>query len=205
MIEAAQALERLCTGHRRFISETMERPRADIAWRRTLATGQQPFAAVLTCSDSRVPPELIFDQGFGDLFIIRVAGNILSAAVRESIAYSLHHLGVRLVVVMGHTKCGAIKETIAHGHAEHESELLSSLFPALTMARERGHEDITTGTACCNALRVAQLLETHDATKHLVSEHGCRVIPMLYDLDSNHVSVVDASGTLTSLVSITIA
>ncbi|KAI7835940.1 hypothetical protein COHA_010173 [Chlorella ohadii] len=112
--KAAQALEQLIEGNRRFVKGQQQGcVHPDEHLRERLRGGQAPKAVVLTCSDSRMPPELIFDQGFGDLFVVRVAGNIVSEHVLGSISYALQNLGTRLVLVLGHTKCGAVKAAVA--------------------------------------------------------------------------------------------
>jgi carbonic anhydrase len=109
---AAEAWGRLATGNARFARGEQVHPHEDLAWRQTLVTGQHPFACVLGCADSRVPPELIFDQGLGDLFTIRAVGEVLDDAVVGSIEYAVEHLHVPLVVVLGHTGCGAVGAAI---------------------------------------------------------------------------------------------
>lgn len=112
-ISALEALERLQEGNRRFVSDSREETSDSTHRRRTeLATGQNPFAIILGCSDSRVPAEIIFDQGLGDLFVIRVAGNIVAASQVGSIEYAAERFGTGLVVVLGHSSCGAVTATI---------------------------------------------------------------------------------------------
>lgn len=107
-----EAYEALISGNQRFSQGTMTHRNQEEARRRALANVQRPFAVVLSCSDSRVPPELVFDQGLGDLFTVRVAGNILGSAQVASIEYAIEHLGAKLVVVMGHESCGAVRATL---------------------------------------------------------------------------------------------
>jgi carbonic anhydrase len=106
-VGADEALARLVEGNKRFVEMKLTHPEQDIACRTTLAKGQQPFAVILGCSDSRVPPEVIFDQGLGDLFVVRVAGNVADDIGIASIEYAVEHLGSRLIVVLGHERCGA--------------------------------------------------------------------------------------------------
>jgi carbonic anhydrase len=113
MISAHEALERLRDGNRRFISEVRsQHVFASEARRSSLAEGQEPFAIILGCSDSRVPAEIVFDQGLGDLFVIRVAGNIVAPSQIGSVEFAAERFGTRLVVVLGHSQCGAIVATI---------------------------------------------------------------------------------------------
>ena len=109
---AAQALEWLKEGNLRFASSRPRHAHEAASWRKHLKSGQQPFATILGCADSRVPPELVFDQGFGELFVIRVAGNIVSTDVLGSLQYAVRHLHTPLVVVMGHESCGAVTAAV---------------------------------------------------------------------------------------------
>ena len=113
MITALEALERLREGNLRFMSDDEEPSMlTSQAARRQLTYGQEPFAIVFGCSDSRVPVEIVFDQGLGDLFVIRVAGNVVAPSQIGSVEFAAHQFGTRLVVVMGHSKCGAVTATI---------------------------------------------------------------------------------------------
>ena len=105
---ARAALDRLIAGNRRFVEGRPIRPDADTEWRQRLLEGQHPFATIVCCSDSRVPPELLFDEGFGDLFVVRVAGNVVGPDVIGSIEYGVDHTSTPLVLVMGHEGCGAV-------------------------------------------------------------------------------------------------
>jgi carbonic anhydrase len=108
------ALETLMKGNDRFLSGSPVHPHETSNWRSQLKEGQKPFAVVIGCSDSRVPPELVFDQGFGDIFVIRIAGNVIDTDVLASVEYAIEHLETKLIVVLGHTGCGAVKATIDH-------------------------------------------------------------------------------------------
>ena len=111
MISANAALDRLRTGNARFVRNDSTMRLSELN-RSALAAGQAPFAIILGCSDSRVPAELVFDQGLGDLFVIRVAGNIVAPSQIGSVEFAAEKLGSRLVVVMGHTNCGAVAATL---------------------------------------------------------------------------------------------
>lgn len=109
----AEALARLLEGNERFVAGRAQHPHDSASWRQALAGGQQPFAAVLGCSDSRVPPELVFDEGLGDLFVIRQAGHVADEDTLGSLEYAVEHLGVRLVAVLGHQSCGAVQAAVS--------------------------------------------------------------------------------------------
>ncbi len=112
MISAADALQRLREGNRRFAEGTSLDRGASQSRRHELASGQEPFAIILGCSDSRVPAEIVFDQGLGDLFVIRVAGNVVASSQVGSVEFGASRFGTRLVVVLGHSRCGAILATL---------------------------------------------------------------------------------------------
>lgn len=103
-----EAMERLLAGNKRFVSGKLNHPHTAMDWRKRLVGGQKPFVTIIGCADSRVPPELLFDQGFGDLFVIRIAGNVVDTDVAGSVEYGVDHLGTQLVMVMGHEGCGAV-------------------------------------------------------------------------------------------------
>jgi carbonic anhydrase len=135
--------EALQAGNQRFILQQQERPHQDIIRRTELRRGQNPRAVVLSCSDSRVPVELIFDVGLGDLFVVRTAGEILDPAVLASIEYAIKSLGVELVVVMGHESCGAVAataEALSGGNIPNGLEriLVEKVAPSILEARARG-------------------------------------------------------------------
>ena len=133
---SAEALVRLKQGNARFLAGQARFPTVQKEVLAELARGQKPFATILGCSDSRVPPELLFDASFGELFVVRNAGNVLGATIAGSIQYASVHLGTKLLVVLGHGSCGAVQAAIAekfHG-ATHKSRialLLQEIFPAL--------------------------------------------------------------------------
>src|SRR6187431_1232776 len=139
MISAQEALARLREGNTRFASGVRDGdPIANRARRLALTSGQEPFAIVLGCADSRVPAEMVFDQGLGDLFVIRVAGNIVASSQVDSVEFAAARFGTRLVVVMGHTQCGAVIATLdeLQGRATTESRNLRSIVDRVRPAVE---------------------------------------------------------------------
>jgi len=133
---ADQAFARLVAGNKRFVAGKARFPTVQKAVLADLAKGQRPYATVIGCSDSRVPPELVFDASFGELFIVRVAGNVISPEVMGSIQYAAVHLGTPLFVVMGHAGCGAVQAALSamdKGTREHEriALLLDRILPGL--------------------------------------------------------------------------
>jgi carbonic anhydrase len=131
-LSAANALQLLKDGNTRYMEDHMEHPHEGSQHRVELSIAQHPFAIILGCADSRVIPELIFDQGVGDLFVIRLAGNVADDAVIASIEYAIEHLGTRLVVVLGHENCGAVKAAVNHEMSAGKiNSLLYYIEPAL--------------------------------------------------------------------------
>ncbi len=107
----------MIAGNNRYLEGNLEHPHQTLERRGDLASGQEPFACVLSCADSRVPPEIVFDQGLGDLFVLRVAGNIVNDMIMGSLEYAVEHLGASLIVVLGHKRCGAVSATVQGGTA----------------------------------------------------------------------------------------
>lgn len=195
-LDANAALARLVAGNDRFVADKMERPRADINRRNALEGGQAPFAIILSCADSRVAPELIFDQGLGDLFVIRVAGNILDdAAVLGSIEYAAAYLGTNLVVVMGHQGCGAVQAALGGGsHTKAIDEIARAIQPVVAKARAMDGDEVE-NTVRLNASHVAQNLRGHKDVMHdLVQDKGVNVVSAYYHLGSGKVEFLDSEA-----------
>ena len=179
MITALEALERLREGNRRFASDarppdTLRTP----ARRNDLAAGQEPFAIILGCSDSRVPAELVFDQGLGDLFVIRVAGNIVAPSQVGSVEFAAARFGTRLVVVLGHSRCGAILATLEELRqpTDHQSRNLRSIVDRVRPSVEAllGPTSGTTRRPWC---RQAVRANIRASTHHL--RHGSEILEQL--------------------------
>ena len=176
--QSNKALDLLKSGNERFVSGTLM-PKDDYAaLRENLSTGQHPFAVVLCCSDSRVAPEIIFDQKLGDLFVIRNAGNVIDKHVLGSIEYAVEHLGTSLVVVMGHSCCGAVTAT-----------RLGETLPDNIMAITRRIKPSIDTSYCIDdnarrhATRMARLIQRDPIIKHL----NAQVVSAFYDLQSGKV------------------
>ncbi|MGC4085115.1 MAG: carbonic anhydrase [Vicinamibacterales bacterium] len=138
---ATASLARLKAGNARFVANPQEALPVDAGRRAALAKGQTPFATVLSCADSRVPPEIVFHTGLGDLFVVRAAGNITDKAILASLEYSVEHLDVPLVVVMGHESCGAVKAAIetpvGQSLGPNLDYLVSAIRPSVTATASR--------------------------------------------------------------------
>jgi carbonic anhydrase len=135
-LSAEEGLQELLDGNRRFVRDKLKNPRQKVRRIVEVSCGQAPFAAILSCSDSRVPPEIIFDQGLGDLFVVRLAGNILDDAGVASLVFGVTHLGARVLIVLGHDSCGALAAAV-DGHEDVGDEgpyFPIALGPAVTAA-----------------------------------------------------------------------
>jgi carbonic anhydrase len=186
-----QALKNLFDGNARYVLSRAIHPDQTTARRIEVAAGQHPFAVILGCADSRVPPELIFDQGLGDLFVVRVAGNIASPEILGSIEYAVEHLGIPLVMVLGHEKCGAVKATADHERGDvHVGTLVKAIEPAVEEARKQ-KGDLIHNAVACNVRRAVQIIRTATPTmKGLVAAGKLKVIGADYDLATGKVDLV---------------
>jgi carbonic anhydrase len=184
-------LKELEAGNARFVSGKPKHPDESKARRTELAQGQHPKAAILGCADSRVPPELVFDEGLGDLFVVRVAGNVADAVDVGSIEYAAEHLGVGLVVVLGHHSCGAVKATAdSGGKAEGNiGAIVAEIAPAVEQAKATpGKEGLVDDAVHVNAKRTAgALVDRSPILKKLVEEKKVKIVSAVYDLKSGQV------------------
>jgi carbonic anhydrase len=187
-----QALARLMEGNRRYARDKEQHPDETLTRRKELENGQHPFAVILSCADSRVPPELVFDQGLGDLFVVRIAGNIVDDDDLGSIEYAVEHLKTRLIVVLGHEKCGAVSAAVEGANDPgHLNSLLSAIQPAVEETRNVPGDKIH-NCVIANARRVArQIRESEPVMKELVQRGAVKVVAADYALDSGMVTLLD--------------
>jgi carbonic anhydrase len=204
MLSADEALERLRSGNRQFVAE-LGGGSAQISEsrRRELVGGQEPFAIILGCSDSRVPAEIVFNQGLGDLFVIRVAGNIVAPSQIGSVEFSAEQHGARLVVVLGHTQCGAILATIEElgRRSEDQSRNLRSIVDRVRPSVEALMETEVAKNpaelvrrAVRNNIRMSvnQLRHGSEILEHLVENEGLRIVGAEYSLETGVVEFLDS-------------
>lgn len=159
--------------------------------RAEVASGQHPMAIIVSCSDSRIPPEIIFDQGLGDIFVVRTAGHVLDDAALGSIEYGAEHLRVPLIVALGHQSCGAVQATVEASQAPGRiSALVSRIQPAVLKARAQGG-DVLDGAVRIHALSVARQIEsTEPILSELVKDGRLKVVGAYYDLASGQVQLL---------------
>jgi carbonic anhydrase len=194
-ISAEQALELLISGNQRFLNGTSRLRKLTRADFSDLARGQHPFATILGCSDSRVPPELIFDTGPGDLFVVRVAGNVFSPEVAGSLQYAGSHLNTQLFVVLGHEGCGAVAAALANRDegAEHRSRiqlLVNAILPGLPQSNSDSPEARISEAVESNVRwTVRQILETPEGRMR-VAEGRMKIVGAIYDVASGRLRLL---------------
>ncbi|MDZ7292358.1 MAG: carbonic anhydrase [candidate division KSB1 bacterium] len=186
-----QALKELMIGNQRYVATQLTHPHQTAMRRAEVAKGQRPFAIILGCSDSRVPPEIIFDQGLGDLFVIRVAGNILDEVVVGSIEYAAKHLGVHLIVVLGHKRCGAVEATVKGGEAPSQiKRVIAALKPAVEKVRGLSG-DLVENVVKANIEMVVDCLKSSQPIlAKLVEDGKLKIVGGYYDLDTGTVNII---------------
>ena len=203
MIPAQEALARLREGNRRFVSEVRSSERlASETRRREVAVGQNPYAIILGCSDSRVPAEIIFDQGLGDLFVIRVAGNIVAPSQIDSVEFAAERYGTRLVVVLGHSRCGAILATLeelerpSQDQSRNLRSIVDRVRPSVEALLETGlrdDPDALVHHAVRANIRVSasHLRHGSDVLEQLIETDGLVVVGAEYSLETGIVEFFD--------------
>jgi carbonic anhydrase len=192
VVTAEEAIKRLKDGNKRFVSGKSNHPHVNKAWlAETFKNGQHPFATVIACSDSRVPVEEIFDQGVGDLFAIRIAGNVVHTDELGSTEYSTGHLGTSLVVVMGHTKCGAVTAVVKGDKVGGSiPKLVESIAPAAERAKAKG---LTGDDLINDAIRenvkgsIEALTKSSEEIAELVQSGKVKIVGAIYHLENGQV------------------
>ncbi|GFO56660.1 carbonic anhydrase [Geomonas sp. Red276] len=194
-----QALQKLMDGNGRYVASQMGACSAsDASARAKLATSQHPYAIILSCSDSRVPPELIFDQTLGEVFVVRVAGNVADPVVLGSIEYAAEHLGSPLIMVLGHERCGAVTATVnAKGKPEGNlgsivKEIQPSAKKAKKVCKGKPSEEIVECAVDLNAKAVkAALTKRSKVLAHELKEGKIKIVAAKYDLDDGKVTILE--------------
>lgn len=202
-----EALQKLMEGNQRFINNQMSGTKlCDLSARTALAKSQKPYAIILSCSDSRVPPEIIFDKGLGEIFVVRVAGNVPDPVVLGSIEYAAEHLGSPLVMVLGHERCGAVTATVnAKGKAEGNiGAIVKAIAPSIKNAevgckeckgdakcKQSKKDDYIECAITSNIKSVSKsLTQKSPILKHLSETGKLKIVAAKYDLDDGLVTIV---------------
>jgi carbonic anhydrase len=193
---AQESLQRLLDGNARFVRGLASGEHRDPPRRKELLGGQHPFAIVLSCSDSRVPPELVFDQGLGDLFVVRVAGNVVLEDALGSVEYAEVHLHARLILVLGHERCGAVTATLdamyRHRHEpKHVTEVAKLIQPALKEIDPQAPpaEQVRAGVEANVRQSMRQLAEIEEVAAALKAG-SVRLVGAVYDMETGQVRLL---------------
>lgn len=185
-----QALQKLMDGNKRFVNGKRQSPNQTFARLQEVAKGQKPFASILSCADSRVPSEILFDQGFGDLFICRVAGNVATPEEIGSLEFGSLVLGAKVIMIMGHERCGAVDATIKGAQVPGQiASLLDAIKPAIPRA-ENQPGDRLENTCKANILVQVEKLKSSPVISQLIEEGKLIVVGGYYDLDTGEISMV---------------
>lgn len=193
-VTADQAVQKLMEGNARFASGKAVHPDQSAERRAEVVSSQRPFAVILGCSDSRIPPEVVFDQGIGDIFVVRTAGQVIDNVALGSIEYAVEHLSVPLIVVLGHDSCGAVSATVQGGKAEgHIGSLVEAIKPAVYEAGNKvKSQDQLLSVSIDNNTR--NIVKSISSSEPLLSEHikggKLKVIGARYHLDSGKVELI---------------
>jgi len=182
------AWQRLLEGNRRFVDGKPQAPRRDAARRADVAETQHPFAAFLSCADSRVPLEIVFDEGIGDLFVVRDAGNITTPEVIASLEFGTLVLGAAVLVVVGHTGCGAVKAAMAGDAVPGQ---ISTLYQHIMPAVDRGGKDLDAVTRANVEVQARTLRQASPVIAGLVREGKLAVRGVVYDIKSGRLAPVE--------------
>jgi len=195
MMNGDQALQALLEGHQRYLAEQQTHPHQTARRRSEIAQHQDPFAVILGCADSRVPPEIVFDQGLGDLFVIRLAGHVLNDAVLGSVEYAVEHLGVSLVLVLGHESCGAVTAAIkaveqGGSVTGHIGSLVDAIKPAVERAKTHAGDIIDNAVRANVTMVVEQLKASLPILAPQVQSGKLKIVGMRSDLDDGVMDTI---------------
>ena len=190
-LNVKQSLKKLVDGNKRCVTCKQQNPRQDARRRKEVSNGQKPFAVVVGCSDSRIPPELIFDQGLGDLFVVRLAGNIVDALALGSIEYAVEHLGTKLVVVLGHGKCGAVTAAAqSPGAPGHVGAIVKAIQPAVKKARKLKGDLVDNAIRANVALVTSKIKSSKPILAEMAEKGEIEVVGAYYNIETGAVELL---------------
>ncbi|MEG5036258.1 carbonic anhydrase [Microcoleus sp. AT3-D2] len=184
------ALQKLMDGNKRFVDKKRQSPNQDFGRLTEVAKTQKPFAAILGCADSRFPSEFVFDQGFGDLFVCRVAGNVATPEEIGSLEFGTLVLGAKVLMVVGHERCGAVDATIKGSQVPGQiGSLLDAIKPAVDSSKDQAGDRLENAVKA-NVILQAKRLKESPVISQLIQEGKLKVVGGYYDLDTGAVSMV---------------
>lgn len=183
--------QKLIDGNKRYVDAKLSHLNQTAERRAEVAKGQHPFSAIVSCSDSRVPPEVIFDQGLGDLFVIRLAGNILDDAALGSLEYAVAHLGIKYILVLGHERCGAVDATVKGGEVPgHIGSLVKAIQPAVDKVKNQPGDLLDNAVRANVTMVVQQLKSSGPILESSVKKGELTIDGARYDLDDGVVAIL---------------
>jgi carbonic anhydrase len=188
-----ESLERLVEGNKRYAEDHLLHGDQSAARRESVSVKQEPFAVILGCSDSRVPPELIFDQGLGDLFVVRVAGNVVGPLELDSLEYSVKHLHSSVILVLGHENCGAVT-AVLEGNTDEIEDIALLIEPSVRACKkEKSNGEHSTVNQCvrANVRNVVLLLQNSPMLSRYHKDKKVDIVGAYYDLDTGKVEILD--------------
>lgn len=184
------AFDRLMDGNKRYVNGTPLHPDQSTARREAIAPKQNPFVIIVSCSDSRVPPEIIFDQGLGDLFVVRVAGNVVGPVELDSIEFAADVMGVPLLMVLGHESCGAVSAVLAgQATADDIAAIAPFIEPAVEQAKEMPGNTLTNAIKL-NVLQVMKTLNAAPKLSELIQNNALKIVGGYYNLKEGSVEIL---------------
>jgi len=190
-INSDEALTRLMEGNKRFVQNQRENPNQTLSRVAEVAEGQFPFAAILGCADSRVPTEIVFDQGFGDLFVVRVAGNVATPEEIGSLEFGTLVLGSKIIMVLGHAQCGAVKAAMDGGELPGQvGILINNIKGAVEGLEVQEGEDKVQKAIQANVLYQIERLQNSEVLSELISKGALKIVGAYYDLNTGEVSIL---------------
>ena len=184
-------LQTLKDGNKRFASQKMTHPSQSTERLKQVAKAQHPVAVVVSCSDSRVPPELVFDQGIGDLFVVRTAGEVVKDVELGSIEYAVEHLHVPLIIVLGHKRCGAVEAAVKGGTAPGNiASIVELIKPAVEEAKKQ-KGDVLDNAVKVNVRMVSEKIQKSEIIGHFMKDKRVKIVKGYYDLDDGTVTIME--------------
>jgi carbonic anhydrase len=187
-VTADAAAEALSQGNARFVKGEVVQPRRELERLRSLASAQAPYVAILSCADSRVPVEIVFDEGFGDLFVVRVAGNVATAVEIASLEYAVAVLGVKAVMVLGHESCGAVQAALAGATVPGQ---ISTLYQHIVPGIDRSKDDLSAAVRANVKYQAQKLRDSSTVISGAVKDGSVKLLGGVFDLKSGKVNTVD--------------